>query len=161
MRSLLISHPDGLLEAIIGKCVAIIDDALICNGSVVVKTEAMKLLQDLSIIAASGYEGVFKKVVDCIVVGILPKQEQHFFVQANSETLTQILVLKEHAVLTLGNLIFDSQTLYTAAVSHRHVAGPGESNQISVSKQLLDLIHFKRSQLTYACLWTLNNLMNY
>ena len=73
-----------------------------------VKTEAMKLLQDLSIIAASGYEGVFKKVVDCIVTGILPKQEQHFFVQSNSETLTQILVLKEHAVLTLGNLIFDS-----------------------------------------------------
>ena len=108
MRSLLIGHPDGLLEAIIGKCVAIIDDALMCNGSVAVKTEAMKLLQDLSIIAASGYEGVFKKVVDCIVVGILPKQEQHFFVQSNSETLTQILVLKEHAVLTLGNLIFDS-----------------------------------------------------
>ena len=108
MRSLLISHADGLLEAIIGKCVAIIDDALMCNGSVAVKTEAMKLLQDLSIIAASGYEGVFKKVVDCIVVGILPKQEQHFFVQSNSETLTQILVLKEHAVLTLGNLIFDS-----------------------------------------------------
>ena len=72
-----------------------------------------------------------------------------------------MLILKEHAILTLGNLIFDSATLFTAAVSHKLVANTGESRQIGIGKLIIDLIHFKRSQLTYACLWTLNNLMNY
>ena len=67
-----------------------------------------------------------------------------------------MLVLKEHAVLTLGNLIFDSKLLFTVATSHRTTDG-----KASVVKPIVDLIHFKRSQLTYACLWTLNNLMNF
>ena len=75
MVSVLLGHTGGLLEALVAKLVGIIDDATVCNGSVPVKIEAMKLLQDLSIVASSGYESIFRKVVDCIVISVLPKQE--------------------------------------------------------------------------------------
>ena len=161
MVNILVNHTSQLLEAIVGKLVAVLGDGTVCNGSVLVKIEAIKLLQDLSIIASSGYEAIFKTVVDCIVASVLPKREQQFFAQTNSDSLAQMLVLQEHAVTTLGNLIFDSPQLFTAAISHKMVVGTDSSSRFSVVKLIIDLIHFKRSQLTFACLWTLNNLMNY
>ena len=78
------------------------------------------------------------------------------FLQQTAESATQMLLLKEHAVLTLGNLIFDSRLLFKVAIVHRTKDG-----KICALKNVVDLIHFKRSPLTYACLWTLNNFINY
>ena len=64
------------MDALIGKLVSILETGLVCNGSVLVKTEAIKLLQDLSVVASSGYEGIFRKVVDCIVTNVLLQNEQ-------------------------------------------------------------------------------------
>ena len=108
----------------------------------------MKLLQDLSIIASNGYETLFKPIISSIISVTL--------ISDHSKALQQKLILKEHAVLTVGNLVFDSKTMCTLALSHRT-----QDNCSVFAMVLIQLIHFKRSPLTYACLWTLNNLINH
>ena len=67
----------------------------------------MKLLQDLSIIASNGYETLFKPILSSIISVTL--------ISDHSKALQQKLILKEHAVLTVGNLVFDSKTMCTLA----------------------------------------------
>ena len=71
----LLNHPNGLLAKLIEKLVNLVENDIICNGLVQVKIEAMKLLQDLSIVASSGYESVFNKVINCIITNTLPQNE--------------------------------------------------------------------------------------
>ena len=91
-----------LFESLIGKLLNLVEFDADNTETLTIQIEAMKLLQDLSIIANNGYESLFKPVLSSIISSTLT--------QDNSKALQQMLILKEHAILTVGNLIFDSNS---------------------------------------------------
>ena len=64
--------------------------------------EALKTMQNLSIVASAGFENKFKPVIEIIATQILPREDLQ---------VSQMLILKEHAILIIGNLVFDSAEL--------------------------------------------------
>ena len=102
------------------------------------------MLQNLSIVASSGLENKFKPLIEMIAVQVLPRQAD------SAISINHLLILKEHAILILGNLVFDSTNLLKTTLMP----------QWELLKSLIAQIHFKRTQLTSAVLWTINNFLN-
>jgi len=104
-----------------------------------IKLESVWAIQNLSLVS-SAYPTDFTAVVKTLTGDVL--NLDHGRLDPNS--LTNMLFLKEAAVQTLGNLAFDSKDLLL------HI--------LPSTKLITDLMALKRTTLTKACLWTLNNI---
>jgi len=105
--------------------------------------EVLKTLQNLSLVASQGFENKFKAVIETVTKKVLHRE-------ADSLSLSNLLILKEHAILIIGNLVFDSAELLRMTLAPEY----------HILRTVVSLIHFKRTSLTSAALWTINNFLN-
>lgn len=86
-------------------------------------------MQNLSIIASKGFETKFKEVIEHIAANILPREADQ------TTSINHLLILKEHAILIIGNLVFDSEELLRVTLLEKY----------QILQKVISLVHFKRT----------------